>query len=326
LLGVPLQRLTWWIYALRADRRYQRFEVARRRGGPPRIISAPIKPIKDLQRTLAEVLTASYDPPPYAHGFVQSRSPVSNARWHQNKNWLLKVDIEDFFPTINFGRVRGMFMAYPFDYPAEVATLLAQLCCHRNQLPQGAPTSPIVSNFICRGLDSQLGRLARDQHCHYTRYADDISISTDRRSFPGTLASFSTSGFVELGRSLETIIRANGFSPNVSKTRLVHRAQRQRVTGLVVNEKTNVPSDYVRDLRNILHIWKRYGEDDAAAAFARWHGVQNRPPFKGPPPSSGQCVARSSTSGTSRAGATQPIAASLGLSRRVTRPSDHRLF
>jgi len=112
---------------LREDRRYDRFEIARRGGGPPREIHAPIKPIKDIQRRLAELLTACYEAPVNVHGFVPGRSPTSNARLHQRKQWVMRLDIENFFPSINFGRVRGMFMAYPFEYPRDVATLLAQI-------------------------------------------------------------------------------------------------------------------------------------------------------------------------------------------------------
>jgi RNA-directed DNA polymerase len=173
-----------------------------------------------------------------------------------------------------------MFMAYPFDYGPEVATILAQLCCHNNQLPQGAPTSPIVSNFICRQLDSEISSLARRERCHYTRYADDICISTDRSSFPASLAVPLGGGAAEIGQPLIDVIISNGFRPNSEKTRLMRHTQRQRVTGLIVNDYANVSSSYLRDLRNLLYIWRRYGEADAAEAYARFRGVVNRPPFR----------------------------------------------
>lgn len=283
LVGLPLQKLTWWVYALRLERRYDRFSIVRRSGGADRIISAPIKPIKDIQRRLARVLTDCYDPPVNVHGFVPGRSPRSNASRHRRQTWVLKFDLDEFFPSINFGRVRGMFMAFPFDYPAPVATLLAHICCYENELPQGAPTSPIVSNFICRGLDVELGRLARAERCFYTRYADDVCLSTDRSSFPTGLASYEPSAPATLGKQLTSIIVANGFSINPEKTRLMRRTQRQRVTGLLVNEKLNVPSEYVRNLRNLLHIWERYGQADAAAAFERAGGRKNWPPDKPAP-------------------------------------------
>jgi RNA-directed DNA polymerase len=90
---------------------------------------------------------------------------------------------------VHFGRVRGVFRAHPFDFPEEAATTLAQICCHRGLLPQGAPTSPVISKLVCRSLDSELSRYAKSAHCHYTRYADDICFSSGQRVFPGALAS-----------------------------------------------------------------------------------------------------------------------------------------
>jgi RNA-directed DNA polymerase len=282
LLGLPLNKLTWWVWALSPDRRYRTFEIARRSSDVPRVISAPIKPIKDIQRRLAHTLTDIYDPPPQVHGFVRGKDPRSNAQAHPGQHWVLRADIEDFFGMINFGRVRGLFMSHPFDYPHEVATLLAQVCCHRNQLPQGAPTSPIVSNLICRGLDKDLARLAAIEHCYFTRYADDLCFSTDRRRFPSALATLEA-GETSPGGRLESVVEEHGFKLNLAKTKLTESSQRQRITGLVVNSKVNVSRDYVRSLRNLIHIWNRFGEGDAREAFARHEPRLNWPPGKPEP-------------------------------------------
>jgi RNA-directed DNA polymerase len=172
-------------------------------------------------------------------------------------------------------------MAYPFDYSAEVATVLAKLCCHRDELPQGAPTSPIVSNFICRSLDAELGRMARAERCRFTRYADDICISTSHAEFPPGLASVRSGGDVRLSDQLAGVIHRQGFRVNPEKTRLLRATRRQRVTGLVVNRKANVPPEYVRSVRNLLFIWEKHGETEAAAALARHEQPRNRPPAKG---------------------------------------------
>jgi RNA-directed DNA polymerase len=314
LLALPLNKVTWWLYALREDRRYTRIELAKRTGSQPREIHAPIKPIKDMQRTLATVLAGCYEPPVNVHGFVPGRSPVSNARQHQQQKWILKVDLENFFPSINFGRVRGMFMAFPFEYPADVATLLAQLCCYRNQLPQGAPTSPIVSNFICRRLDVQLAKIARDERCYYTRYADDICLSTNRKAFPAGLASRDV-GNVLLGAPVTEAIRENGFRVNLSKTRLIRHTRRQRVTGLVVNEKVNVDRDYVRSLRNLLYVWRRYGEEKARESFQKANFPVNRPPEK--PPARFNLVIQ---------GRVQHVGSVKGWTNRVYRSLAHSLY
>jgi len=174
-------------------------------------------------------------------------------------------------------------MAFPFEYPHTVATLLAHICCHANELPQGAPTSPIISNFICRRLDSQLAALARSERCRFTRYADDICFSTDRRSFPNSVGAQTVTGGSEVGPELLTIVETNGFSFNPDKTRLIRNSQRQRVTGLVVNGKVNTPREYVRSLRNLLYIWHKYGEDEATSALARHEPQRNRPPGREAP-------------------------------------------
>lgn len=282
MLGLPLRKLTWWLWGIHEHRRYDEFEIPRRTGDHARQISAPIKPLKDLQRTLASILNDCYRPAANVHGFVHGRGPTSNAAIHRRQEWLLRLDLEDFFPTINFGRVLGLFMAYPFEYPHDVAAMLAQLCCHQNQLPQGAPTSPVISNLICRGLDKELGALARSERSFYSRYADDICFSTDRRAFPTALAR-RTSSSVELGEPIVSVIGANGFTINQDKSFLLRRTQRQRVTGLVVNRKVNISRDYVRSLRSLLFIWKTHGREAAEKAFDKANPERGWPPEKKAP-------------------------------------------
>ena len=275
--------LTWWVYALREDRRYTRFEIARRGGGEPREILAPIKPLKDIQRRLATELSKYYEPPLAVHGYVEAKSIVSNASIHQDQRWVFRADIQNFFPSINFGRVYGLFKAFPFEYPQDVASLLAQICCFENALPQGAPTSPVVSNLICRSLDSQLTRLARSERCFFTRYADDLCFSTNRATFPPNIASVDELGVLKASDALTHAVHSNGFQLNQSKTRRMHRTQRQRVTGLVVNTRPSPDRTYIRGLRNLLYIWRRYGIADARLAFERYEPARNWPPGKPPP-------------------------------------------
>jgi RNA-directed DNA polymerase len=278
MLDVPLRKLTWWLWVLDGTRRYREFEIERR-NGEPRLIRSPIKPIKDLQRKLADALVDNYSPSTHVHGFAPGRSIVSNATPHRRQVWVMRVDIADFFPSINFGRVRGIFMAHPYNYPADVATILAQLCCHDGELPQGAPTSPVVSNLICRGLDQELATLARSERCHYTRYADDITFSTNRTVFP-PLVAHRDGAEAAAGPRLVELISRHGFTVNAEKTRLTHRTQRQRVTGLVVNQKLNLPREYARSLRNLLYIWRTYGDSAAEAAFYKTEPHPNWPPDK----------------------------------------------
>ena len=150
----------------------------------------------------------------------------------------------------------------------EVATVLAQICCHENQLPQGAPTSPILSNMICAKLDSDLQRLAKRNQCIYTRYADDITFSTSRIRFPSRLIWFSYENEeLILGRELRNTIEDNGFVINESKVRLQPIYKRQEVTGIIVNEKLNVNRKYIRQVRAVLHAWEKYGIENAEKDF-----------------------------------------------------------
>src|SRR5699024_2066569 len=136
---------------------------------------------------------------------------------HVRSRFILNIDLKDFFPSINFGRVRGVFLAKPYNCTKEVATVLAQICCYNNQLPQGSPASPIVSNMICARLDSHLYKLAKKNHCYYSRYADDITISTNKRDFPKEIARLvrtEKKNICNLGNSLLNTINNNGFEIN----------------------------------------------------------------------------------------------------------------
>jgi RNA-directed DNA polymerase len=171
---------------------------------------------------------------------------------------VLNVDLENFFPSVNFGRVIGLFKSKPYGLPENVAMLLADIVCCDNYLPQGAPTSPVVTNMICRGLDDNLMQLAKRYKCFYTRYADDITFSTSGR--------FISKSFV---LDLKSVIREEGFKINEKKFRIQNRLQRQEVTGLVVNEKLNVNRKYIRKVRAILNNWERNGVLAASKQYFR---------------------------------------------------------
>jgi len=177
-------------------------------------------------------------------------------------------------------------MAVPYKLPPEVATVIAQICCHENELPQGAPTSPIISNMICAKMDSQLQRLAKELDCFYTRYADDMTFSTRRSFFPRELSSREYDGDKKIaivGPRLKKVISENGFEINQEKVRLHTKSDRQEVTGLVVNEFTNVRRTYVRQIRSMLFSWRVDGLEAAQKKFYEKHDLGNRFPLKEPP-------------------------------------------
>lgn len=281
-LGVSLGRLSSALYTAGDDKRYRAFEIPKRTGGM-RQIHAPIGLVRELQTKLAPVLLERYRAHPAAHGFLKERGILSNARLHVGQRLVLNIDLEDFFPSVNFGRVRGLFMAAPFQLGPAAASVFAQLCTHKNGLPQGAPTSPILSNFAAADLDRRLTRLARENGVRYSRYADDITFSTNQITFAPSIAVFGQAEAggglsVRAGEALERAVIASGFAINAKKVRLQKRDQRQSVTGLNVNAKANVTRKRVRRLRAMLHAWEKFGIERAAAEhFVRYRGLL-RPP------------------------------------------------
>lgn len=269
LLEVSDQTLIWHLYRHPPHRRYREFALQKLSGGTRRIL-APVSRIRLLQAKLNAVLQIVAPLSIVSHGFVKGRSIRSNADVHCKRRWVLNIDIENFFPAINFGRVRGLFMAHPFKLPPPAATVLAQLCCFENELPQGAPSSPIVANLVCLRLDAELRRLAKSHRCYVTRYADDITFSTGTDQFPPALASVVTTASSRLtvaGPALINVIAKNGFQLNSSKARLMRRTEHQEVTGLTVNVRPNVRRGYVTQLGSMMHAWEKFGY---AAAEQEW--------------------------------------------------------
>ena len=273
---VPLGRLLWTLYKAPDNVRYRHFEIPKRTGGM-RAIHAPQGMVRKLQDQLKVDLDRLYSGHPNAHGFITGRSVASNAQDHAGKRWVLNVDLEDFFPTINFGRVRGLFMHPPFGMGPAAATVCAQIVTHRNGLPQGAPTSPVLSNMIAMSLDRALLRLARAQHLAYSRYADDITFSTDGVVFPPDVAvrEQASAGHLRTlpGDALARTIAASGFKIHPRKVYLQGRGGRQTVTGLGVNVRVNVARERIRRIRAMLHGWAKFGLEAAAGEhFARYRG------------------------------------------------------
>jgi RNA-directed DNA polymerase len=230
---------------------YYREHTIAKSNGASRTIHAVSGDLKLIQRKLLDLLQERYEPTAYAHGFVPKRSIVTNAMLHRKKRLILKIDIKDFFPSIAFGRVLGMFKASPFNFPKDAAIVLAQIVClpdGTEALPQGGVTSPYVANMLVRRMDRRLASLAKENHCVFTRYADDITFSTNDTK------SLSVDSLVE---AIYTIISEEGFLPNIEKTRLLRKSDRQIVTGIVVNQHLNVNRLYFRSVRATIHKLER---------------------------------------------------------------------
>ncbi|MEN9659438.1 MAG: hypothetical protein RL571_2903 [Pseudomonadota bacterium] len=172
---------------------------------------------------------------------------------HLHKKNVLNVDLKDFFDSFNFGRVRGFFIANNnFQLDPNIATVIAQIACYDNKLPQGSPCSPVITNLITHSLDIRLASLAKTSSCTYSRYADDITFSTREKIFPARLMAETEEGYFP-GQRLKNEIRRAGFELNNNKTRIQYKDSRQDVTGLVVNKKPNIKSEYWRTVKSQCH-------------------------------------------------------------------------
>lgn len=252
LLNIKKGHLLYICYKRSDSNKYETFEIKKKSGGLRRI-DAPLKGLAIIQKQLSELLSKHISFKECVTGFVAGQSICKNAEHHKKSKWVLNVDIQDFFGSINFGRIRGMFMAKPFEMSHEVATVIAQICTFENRLPQGAPTSPVIANIIASMLDNRALRLARNNRLKYSRYADDITFSA-RKLFPRELAH-NTDGKTIIGEDLKNIFDRAHFKLNPNKSRLQHANSRQEVTGLIVNKKLNIPVEYKNKLRSAVNQW-----------------------------------------------------------------------
>jgi retron-type reverse transcriptase len=251
--------------------RYVTFKIPKKKKGEFRTIDAPCHELKNVQQALNFVLQEIYRPNAAAMGFVKGKSVVTNAQVHLCQNFVYNIDLKDFFPSITSGRVFKRLLTKPFCLNEDVASMISDLCCYQKGenkvLPQGAPTSPIITNIICEKLDFKLSRLAKAYGLKYTRYADDIT-------FSGMSNVFAENG--KFCTSMRNIIEnEEGFKLNTDKTRLCHRGMRQEVTGLTVNTKANVSRKYIKQLRPLIHNWEVKGYDEAQAIFAKHYAETN---------------------------------------------------
>lgn len=251
------------------SKRYHEFFIPKKSGGKRRI-SAPVNGLKSIQTYLNIILQSIYEPSPWATGFTQNRSVVDNAKLHVGQNYVFNMDIKDFFPSIPQARVWGRLKVKPFCFNQEIASVVAGLCCmkvvteesEKFVLPQGAPTSPLLTNAICDRLDFKLSKLAHHYGLNYSRYADDITFSSMHNVYQ------KDSRFMSV---LFHTIQQEGFQVNEAKTRLQKRGSRQEVTGLIVSDKVNVTRKYTEEIRNILFIWEKYGLTTAYHRFLPYY-------------------------------------------------------
>lgn len=259
-IKVPRQKLSYILYVKGTENLYKSFEIPKKSGGV-RHIHAPEEELKQIQSKLTKVLYEyalkieknNGKKWNIAHAFVKGKGCFTNAKIHRNKRILVNVDLKDFFDSFHFGRVRGYFMKNRnYQLSEEVATVIAQIACYKGKLPQGAPTSPVITNLICGIFDIRILHLAKKYRLDYTRYADDLTFSTNDKKF-----QIYQEQFLE---ELTNEISKAGFSINQNKTRVQYRDSHQEVTGIVVNKKLNVIRKYYKDTRAMAYNLYKTGE------------------------------------------------------------------
>jgi RNA-directed DNA polymerase len=267
---VQLKAITFYANPELCKKRYQTFTI-KKKSGADRTIHAPVKGLKSILRSLNFVLQCLYEPHEAVTGFVPGKSIMDNARKHVGQNYVLNMDLKDFFHSFDRNRVKLGFMYEPFNLNGDkepIAFLLASLCTHpfemdgelKTVLPQGSPTSPTVTNILCKKLDRRLKGLAKRFGIKYTRYADDITFSSSHNIFKDVTFTKELHRIIEEDQKLV-------INPN--KTRLQKTGYRQEVTGLIVNDKANVSRRYVKQIRMWIYYWEKYGYVKAEQTFKR---------------------------------------------------------
>ena len=223
---------------------YRKAKLPKNNGGC-RNLSVPDEVLKSIQKRIAEVLLIHMPVSRYAKAYRFGSSTLRNAKHHVGKQMVLKLDILHFFDSIRYSTVKDI--VFPEEIYAEpLRILLTMLCYHKDALPQGAPSSPAITNIILYEFDEQIGQWCRERGIAYTRYCNDMTFSGDFDP-------------AEVIRFVRLELKKLGFLLNEQKTRIQRSAQQQSVTGIVVNEKLSIPADYRRKLRQKLYYCRKFG-------------------------------------------------------------------
>lgn len=222
---------------------WRSFKIPKRSGGQ-REITVPYGSLLFIQRWIYKNILAKVKISGFCHGFVPGKSIITNTRWHVKQNEILKIDLKDFFPSIRINRIVAVFQK--LGYSKDVSFYLARLCSYNEALPQGAPTSPCLSNIVAWKLDCRISTLAKAYGYRYTRYADDITFSGQEIK-------------TDFLWTLNRIITEEGFVMNNEKTRLYRAGCKRIVTGINVTDRLSVPRSLKRELKKEFHFIRKYG-------------------------------------------------------------------
>ena len=248
---------------------YVRFKIPKKTGGE-RLISAPMPRLKKVQYWILHNILNLIPIHEAVHGFRSDRSIVTNAQPHIGADVLINCDLEDFFPSVSYKRVKGLFRS--FGYSEAAATIFGLICTEaeleeveldgktyyvalsERHLPQGSPASPAITNIICKRLDRRLTQMAQKWDFVYTRYADDLTFSTKAEK----------PRICNILKNTESIVQHEGFAINHKKTRVLRKSRQQEVTGIVVNDKLNVDRKTLKRFRATLHHLETKGLEGAS--------------------------------------------------------------
>lgn len=289
---IELRQLNYYSNPKKNKEKYKQF-IIKKKSGTDRLINAPISGLKSIQKCLSLIFQTIFEVSISANGFVPGRSIIDNAQMHVGNNYVYNLDLKDFFPSIDQARIWGRLKSKPFNLIGErqiIGNMISSLCCtqltvnrlnsssewisvEKNVLPQGAPTSPVMSNIICGQLDFYLTAVAKRFNLKYSRYADDITFSSMHNVYQ------ENSDFI---KEVQRIINSQGFHLNLSKTRLQKRGYRQEVTGLTVNLKVNINKKYLNEIRSWIYKWESYGYSRTNHFYNNKYKIDNSLKFEKP--------------------------------------------
>lgn len=247
-MGISVNTLKSVLYSRGGvNNKYVQFDIPKK-GGGVRKINAPKRSLRNIQKKLAQSINSVFDDKapfaPVSQAYQKEHGIYSNGLRHRNRKLILNLDLLEYFPSIHFGRVSGFFQKNSkFLLPETVAIAIAQLTCHDGFLAQGSAVSPVISNLISQTFDQHVLQIAKKFHLTYTRYADDLTFSTNDYNFLSHLNTFLS--------DMDSQTRKDGFNINWSKLRMNGPDVRQTVTGLSVNRKVNVPKEFYRKTRSM---------------------------------------------------------------------------
>ncbi|TYG33636.1 RNA-directed DNA polymerase [Lonepinella koalarum] len=268
-LNITPQQFSYIVYKVEDSKKYQTFTILKK-SGDDRIIQKPHNSLKEIQKSIANILMHCVDDirkdkPNYlkcSHAFEWGKSIVSNSEIHINKKFVLNIDIADFFDSIHYGRIKGFFVSdYYFSLNETIARVIAKVATCNGTLPQGSPLSPIISSLIGNLIDIKFLELAKKYRFTYSRYADDITLSSNKELSDELVIWDRENNVWKVTNTIESLLnRKSGFKINEKKTRYNRFSSRQLVTGIVVNKEKNVVREYKKQNRSMVNSLLNTGE------------------------------------------------------------------